>query len=622
MSAVDPSNAAQNSTAEAEGADRSASLSSSRCGPPSRRTWRLGWQAVAAGYLLVLTLLLVHPDAFALFGMGAKSVEKQVDVTVPGMLQHFTAYVLLGILLSVGFAGPRFTPMSILLFALLHGATTESIQAFVPNRTADWWDLLANTSGAMLSVACCWWLRGGLWRRLPQAGICVLLACSWGCSSGDPSGGQQSQRETAPAADATAPAAPKPLPPAARFVRPVAWMGEGQWIKVETHCHTKFSDGAHTIEEVVAKASEHGCDAVAITDHIDCLDREDIPGYLAAIDLARRQFPGLLVLVGLEWNIPPSGGDDHATVLFPATMADAATLVEFCEQFDDYSREEHDAALTTRGLDWLEDRVGADGVHAVVSLNHPTRKFFDSEEVYDFFIELAGPSQMLVGFSGAPGHQAGRVNGAYDGKSSTVDRWDPVVRTGDTWDRLLQSGRDVWAALAPCDFHRHGGDEWGDYWPGEFSETWVFVPERSPAGVLRGLKAGTCFASHGGIVREAELSVDIEGLDRPAHAGEAVEVPAGTKVRIHFAAQVPQQDLFGEPNRIDEVEFITVDEAGAESYSITPAGGADIAADHEVLVGAGALAIRVRGRRRIEDGPDLMFYTNPVRVTTAAKSEK
>ena len=128
MTSVDQSNAMQHRAAEMGEPVRSPSR--------FRRTWRLGIQAVAVAYLLALTLLLVHPDVFAWLGMGAKSVEKQVDVTVPGLLQHFSAYVLLGVLLYVGFVGPRFPAMSILAVTVLHGLTTESIQAFEIGRAS------------------------------------------------------------------------------------------------------------------------------------------------------------------------------------------------------------------------------------------------------------------------------------------------------------------------------------------------------------------------------------------------------------------------------------------------------------------------------------------------------
>ena len=109
-------------------------------------------------------------------------------------------------------------------------------------------------------------------------------------------------------------------PPRAQFVRTIPWAGRGVWLKADTHTHTKFSDGGHTIAEVVAAAERHGCDVVAITDHGDDDLRAATPEYLAALQAARQQHPRLLILGGLEWNVPPWGGSEHATVLVPQAM--------------------------------------------------------------------------------------------------------------------------------------------------------------------------------------------------------------------------------------------------------------------------------------------------------------
>src|SRR4051794_17970772 len=83
-------------------------------------------------------------------------------------------------------------------------------------------------------------------------------------------------------------------------------------------------------------------------------------------------------------------------------------------------------------------------------------------------------------------------------KAQSVDRWDPAVaRLGDAWDTLLAGGLDVWAAHAPSDFHNADPNDLNDYWPGQFSETWLYAPERTHAGALRALRAGTFFAAHG-----------------------------------------------------------------------------------------------------------------------------
>ena len=78
-------------------------------------------------------------------------------------------------------------------------------------------------------------------------------------------------------------------PAEARFTREIPWAGRGSWIKVDTHMHTTFSDGAHSLAEVVTRAIEHGCRAIAITDHADRDLKAATAEYAAAIQGIRSQ---------------------------------------------------------------------------------------------------------------------------------------------------------------------------------------------------------------------------------------------------------------------------------------------------------------------------------------------
>jgi ABC-type branched-subunit amino acid transport system substrate-binding protein len=120
-------------------------------------------------------------------------------------------------------------------------------------------------------------------------------------------------------------------PSQAVFVKEIPWIGQGQWLKVETHIHTKFSDGLHTVEQVAERAEHFGCDAIAITDHGDSNLKAASPAQAEAVQAARTAHPRLLILAGLEWNIPPDGGDEHVTVLVPPSPDEWPILAEFKE---------------------------------------------------------------------------------------------------------------------------------------------------------------------------------------------------------------------------------------------------------------------------------------------------
>ena len=284
----------------------------------------------------------------------------------------------------------------------------------------------------------------------------------------------------------------------------------------------------------------------------------------------------------------------------------------------DLDKKGENPELATEALQWL--RAHSDGPDdlPVIFLNHPGRRAKDVEAVWHEWSFLAKEGAgIVVGAEGAPGHQNAKPLGAYGGAIVPEDRWDPsVVAPGAAWDRLLQQGQDAWGALASSDFHAESN---GDYWPCQFSYTAIYAPDRSEAGVLRALRAGSFVGVHGGIVRSAELRVMSPGLERPALAGESIRVAAGAALSVDLVMDIPGTDWSGAANHIDAIDLIGISKDGARIVaSGTP--GADGRWHSEVTTPAGGIVLRARGRRVIDDGPDLLFYTNPVRVTAAELS--
>jgi len=398
--------------------------------------------------------------------------------------------------------------------------------------------------------------------------------------------------------------------PVARFEREIPWAGKGTWLKAETHVHSKFSDGNHTIDELADRAAANGCDVLAITDHSDGGLKAGTAEYHAAIAAARARTPQMLVLTGIEWNVPPGKGQDHAVVLFPPELEDAAITGEFKEKFDDENKEGENPELALAAFEWLRRHSTKATAPVVMFLNHPSRRAPDITAVHKQLSWLSKISGgIFVGAEGAPGHQNAKPLGAYGGRLQPEDRWDPAIAPpGAAWDQRLGAGTHLWGALATSDFHGPGGD----YWPCQFSATWVYARERSVVGVLEALHAGSFIGVHGDIAREIQLSLTSEGLPRAAIAGETVGLRNGAPVTIELRATVPPTDWEGQPNHLDLVDIFGVASSGTTVLHSGPL--VDGLLRYQMSVPPGGITIRARGRRVVEDGPDLLFYTNPIAV--------
>jgi len=210
-----------------------------------------------------------------------------------------------------------------------------------------------------------------------------------------------------------------------------------QALKVETHLHTLHSDGRHSVSAMFEACHSAGYDAVALTDH------NTLSGLAEAVDAADRL--GLVCVPGVE--VTTFHG--HAVVL---------GIPRVPEWRD----------LETRGIDALADDVHAEG--GLLCVAHPAA--------------LGSPvcSGCAWGWPVQP---------------TSVDLWEVASAPRPNfevalalWSKLLAAGAPA-APVAAGDVHSTSAAAHHKV------STYVYVRERSAAGVIEGLRQRRVFASAG-----------------------------------------------------------------------------------------------------------------------------
>lgn len=377
----------------------------------------------------------------------------------------------------------------------------------------------------------------------------------------------------------------------------------------DLHSHTRFSDGRLAVSDLVTLAAANECSVLAITDHGDPRVPSVSSEFFDDLDEARRMYPAMIVLAGLEWNVPPYGGQEHANVIVQPQV-ERVVLPQFKSSFD----RGFGAATSTvpEALTWVAS-VTSDASERVLIYNHPLRNSSSTPERADSDLTAwSAAGDVLVGVEGGPGHQRRPASRLYE-KNVLQHRWDPAVaQIGGTWDRLLERGISLWGAIANSDFH----DDEGDEEPCRFAQTFLQVPEQSAKGVLQAIRAGSFWAGHGRVLRNLMLTVNAPGLVVPASPGETIRFRSGGKVSVRIVAErmpgAATRPLVAEiigncqSGRVELIASLTIEAGRSE---------ADLLGLPVVSGSDGATCfLRARVRSIEGDAGDLVAYTNPIRI--------
>jgi hypothetical protein len=387
-----------------------------------------------------------------------------------------------------------------------------------------------------------------------------------------------------------------------------AWAGENATVILDHHTHTRYSDGALSPAELVGLAITNGCDALAITDHSDKGGSASVE-QLKDIVALRKQYPNFLLLTGIELNMPSYDGREHVNVI-TVPEYESEILRKLGNLAEDHGKSAVDDEKLLRAISQYRDQ----GIPLVTSYNHPSREAAVVGESLDDILRWDPSGDIFTILSGSPGHQNAKVLGSYQAPLYTVDRWDPVAAVvGGVWDQLLGKGYPIWGAITSSDYHNKNLDKA----PCSFSRTHLSVPSRTPQGVLEAIRAGTFWADHGHLLNKLTFSLELEGLATRAYPGDVVNL--GTDYATAIASVTLERGTGSEGSPLT-LEIISNCHSGnAEVVHASVLG--PLSTDSANLIpirntGEDGRSCFVRARigMYLPTGPDLLAYTNPIRI--------
>jgi len=325
-----------------------------------------------------------------------------------------------------------------------------------------------------------------------------------------------------------------------------------RWLAGDHHIHSQFSvgweetnpptpiiggDAIYKISKNAEMAKQFGLEWIVATDHGGPNHSKiNLEQAYPALIKSRKTVPEVVQFQGLELNTP---GADHSSIILPHTQDEAEYLFEFESRFDKLEAWPKDPMRDNEAF-MLEALKFAETMpqKPVVIAHHPSRSATALGKY-----GLTSPKELrswndtapdiAVGMEGAPGHQAAELSktekntiypawvfarGAYGRGYPTLGGFDQMTaRVGGFWDSMLAEGRRWWVT-ANSDSHIHYSEGGIDFWPGEYSKTYVHAIKEH-ADILDGIRQGRVFVTTGDLVSELYVTVSQESA-QAAMGGE------------------------------------------------------------------------------------------------------
>tara|TARA_B100000809_G_C15127836_1_gene527049 strand:+ start:825 stop:2270 length:1446 start_codon:yes stop_codon:yes gene_type:complete len=446
-----------------------------------------------------------------------------------------------------------------------------------------------------------------------------------------------------------------------------------QWLSGDHHIHSQYSvgwdrektpwepiiagDAIYPIPTNAMMAKQFGLSWMVTTDH-GGPNHSKINLEMAYPELlqSRSEVSEVIQFYGMELDTPAG---DHSSLIIPHTHDEADILHKLELGFDKWEVFPADPGRDTEDkmIEALSVMRALDSPPVVIA-NHPSRsaKAYGEYGLYhpaEFRRWNDTAPDVAVGMAGAPGHQAFalanspgiksddmRIRGGYRGYPTLGGFDQMTARVGGFWDSMLGEGRRWWIT-ANSDSHQHYDEGGVDFWPGEYSKTYVYA-DRNHDSILSNLRAGHVFVTTGHLIDQ--LYVEVTNANVSASIGDEITVPVGSDVTITIRLRDPTSpNPAGYDPSVNRVDLIMGDVTGISDdpsinsnsstrvikrfNSLDWKNEGEFITMSEVINVERQHYVRVRGTNTDELEPtedpaaenpwhDLWFYSNPVFIKT------
>ncbi|MGK5739390.1 phosphoesterase [Micromonospora sp. URMC 103] len=362
---------------------------------------------------------------------------------------------------------------------------------------------------------------------------------------------------------------------------------------------------------------------------------------------SRKLVPEVLQFWGMEFDAPAM---DHHTLMIPRHDDEAKMLYDLESKFAKNNPFPADPTWDTeaRMVEFLKYAKGLPHKPLVIA-HHAARSapgwgVWGQDTPHEFRNGNNVAPDIYVGFEGAPGHQAGPLNGGDRGgygNYPTHGGFDQMTaRVGGLWDSLLGEGRRWWIT-ATSDSHVHWTRGGSDFWPGEYSKTYVLA-RQDYADIMEALRNGRIWVTTGDLITSLDVTASSQG--REAAVGETITLSRRNRTDVDIEIRfrpLEGENHNGDRPQVRRVDLITGQITGpaasldADTNPTTKVvarfgprdwrrQGRDYVITHTLRNVETDMYARIRGTSTDEAEPladgqespwdDLWFYSNPVFV--------